>query len=873
MKKLFIFIFMLLEATTSLAQKKEMDFNAINTWPNLASYGISNDGKYVWYVVDSGRTGSMLFIKNASGKRKISYSRCYGPEFSNDCKNILFTSEKGIYKIRLYDFKELFIKNARDLKVSENSDWALYNHDNKMKLMNIKDGSERIMDGALECWFDPSGKSLLVKYEDSLCLLNLTNHKSNLVYAGGRIESICFNGLGDQLLFSVVNGDTVTIHKYLSIANKTEQVISNNSPGMRKGTLLSSQGLGFNNTNDIIFFKYKIVKQKPQQDSNLITKYVDIWNYKDRFLQSEQLDKKDEFDADHLYQGVMPLTNKGAAFLFENADTLVHLSMGNEYAVIKTLNNDHEVYWRANEWPSFQLVSLKDGTHTDFLKSYENVHEVQLSPSGKFITWADTSAKAYYCYNIGTGNTISLMGKTDGHGKSLLDKIYLDGWTANDAFVICHDDYDLWQIDPIGVKSAICLTAGYGKLKKINFALIDDQKGLEMKKLNDEVIVAAMEDSSMNNGFYKIRLSSAVQPKKIILEPSLYYFPGIFAENPPRPPLKALSSNVYLIQKQSDRKSLNLVLTNNFVDQVSLTNIHPEEDFIWFHTKLISWTSKYGEPRKGILYIPDNLDTTMKYPLLFNYYEIRSGELRKFLRPDLNAANINIPVYLSKGYLVFVPDIPRKKGHTFENALDIIESAALHLCSNYKWIDKSRMGLQGHSFGGTITNFVATHSKLFAAAQSSSGRSDFISCYGGLGFGGRSLQATIEIFQNNLGYTPWDRPDVYVNNSPIFGAGNAVTPLLIAHGKDDGAVNIGQAIELFTALRRAGKKVWFLQYAAGHLMDGYSKVGTDFILRQQQFFDHYLNGKPAPLWMTEGIPVKLKGIRSGLQLDSLGREP
>jgi hypothetical protein len=40
-----------------------------------------------------------------------------------------------------------------------------------------------------------------------------------------------------------------------------------------------------------------------------------------------------------------------------------------------------------------------------------------------------------------------------------------------------------------------------------------------------------------------------------------------------------------------------------------------------------------------------------------------------------------------------------------------------------------------------------------------------------------------------------------------------------------------------------------------------------------QFFDHYLKGAPPPKWMTEGVPASSKGIDTGLELDTSGREP
>jgi hypothetical protein len=40
-----------------------------------------------------------------------------------------------------------------------------------------------------------------------------------------------------------------------------------------------------------------------------------------------------------------------------------------------------------------------------------------------------------------------------------------------------------------------------------------------------------------------------------------------------------------------------------------------------------------------------------------------------------------------------------------------------------------------------------------------------------------------------------------------------------------------------------------------------------------QFFDHYLKGTAAPKWMTRGIPARLKGICTGLELDNEIRTP
>ena len=60
--------------------------------------------------------------------------------------------------------------------------------------------------------------------------------------------------------------------------------------------------------------------------------------------------------------------------------------------------------------------------------------------------------------------------------------------------------------------------------------------------------------------------------------------------------------------------------------------------------------------------------------------------------------------------------------------------------------------------------------------------------------------------------------------------------------------------------RRLGKQVILLSYPdeAHHL--GRKENQKDFQVRMRQFFDHYLKGTPAPLWMTEGVPQLRKGL-------------
>jgi dipeptidyl aminopeptidase/acylaminoacyl peptidase len=239
----------------------------------------------------------------------------------------------------------------------------------------------------------------------------------------------------------------------------------------------------------------------------------------------------------------------------------------------------------------------------------------------------------------------------------------------------------------------------------------------------------------------------------------------------------------------------------------------------------------------------------------------------------LSTGEIDIPWFVSRGYVVCAPDIVYKTGETGLSAVRSVVGAARYLAKNHNWADSTRFGLNGHSFGGYETNFIVTQSNLFAAAVSSAGIANVISNYGQLWGTGNSMSEYWEYRDGGIGKSLPEAPELYLQNSPIRYVANISTPLLIQHNKEDDAVPFGQGVELFTSLRRIGKKVWLLQYdKEGHSILN-EKNTLDYTIRVEQFFDHYLKGTPAPKWMTRGVPASMKGIDSGLELDLSGAKP
>ncbi len=110
--------------------------------------------------------------------------------------------------------------------------------------------------------------------------------------------------------------------------------------------------------------------------------------------------------------------------------------------------------------------------------------------------------------------------------------------------------------------------------------------------------------------------------------------------------------------------------------------------------------------------------------------------------------------------------------------------------------DPAKLAVTGGSYGGYMTNWLITHSDRFAAAVSVAGLYNMTSFWG----------TTDEQFfaEKEMAGLPWQKPDVYVRNSPVWSSGHLKTPTMVIHGGDDWRVRPEQGEQLFSALQKMG---------------------------------------------------------------------
>ena len=212
------------------------------------------------------------------------------------------------------------------------------------------------------------------------------------------------------------------------------------------------------------------------------------------------------------------------------------------------------------------------------------------------------------------------------------------------------------------------------------------------------------------------------------------------------------------------------------------------------------YVNSKGDTICGRYYLPPYFDSTKKYPMIVYYYGGCSPVPRNF------ETRYPFHTYAAQGYVVYVlqPSGCAGFGQEFSSrhvntagqgpAEDIIEGTK-QFVSEHPFVDSSKIGCMGASYGGFMTQYLQTQTDIFAAAISHAGISDHTS-YWGEGYWGYTY-SEVSMAESY----PWTRKDLFVDQSPLYNADKIHTPLLFLHGTADTNVPIGESIQMYTALK------------------------------------------------------------------------
>jgi len=230
------------------------------------------------------------------------------------------------------------------------------------------------------------------------------------------------------------------------------------------------------------------------------------------------------------------------------------------------------------------------------------------------------------------------------------------------------------------------------------------------------------------------------------------------------------------------------------------------EDVISCQTEEWNFKNSRGTTIFGRVYYPVNYDPSKMYPLIVNFYGGTTPTSRAF------GGRYPKEIWAAEGYMVYVlqPSGATGFGQDFsalhvngwgrEAIDDIIEGTKKFLAA-FPSADADNVGCIGASYGGFTTMMLQTRTDIFRTAIAHAGISD-ITSYWGEGYWGYSYSAGA-----TTGSYPWNRRDIYVDNSPLFNADKFSNSILLLHGTADTNVPPGESLQYYAALKILGKDV------------------------------------------------------------------
>jgi dienelactone hydrolase len=696
-------------------------------------------------------------------------------------------------------------------------------------------------------------------------------HCDTLLAGKGKYKGVVCDEEGTQAAF-VADRDTSKAKQrfyalyYWTDGSKLSEVLADTlTQGLPKKWLISDNGrINFSKDGKRLFFGTAPVPMPEDTTMNdEETAKLDVWNWQDPYLQPHQLKNLDN-EKKRSYAAVMHLKKR----------KLVQLANPDLPNVTPGIEGNADVAVGSSEMPYRQLISwdavYRDVYRVDLLTGeakkvgMKTQGNPTMSPGAQYIIWYSEEDTCWRAYSLKKEKTVNISASVPFPVYNELNDVPgspsaygMMGWTKDDKDLLIYDRHDIWRLDPEGKRPAENLTR-IGRSENLRFHYVRLDRDEKFLNPDAQILLDAFSYADKSAGFYTMKLSENLPPRKVVMQPYMFSSPQ-----------KAEKSDKLILMRSNFRESPDLYVTTMAMTPFDrISDINPQQkEYLWGTVELISWTAGDGKSIDGLLYKPENFDPKKKYPLISYFYERNSDLLHRYIPPAPSASTVNISLFVSRGYVVFVPDIRYKVGYPGKSAYDCIVPGVLKLI-DAGFVDSSRVAVQGQSWGGYQVAYLVANTTMFAAAGAGAPVSNMTSAYGGIRWeSGVSRMMQYEKEQSRIGGTLWEKPMLYLENSALFRAPNITTPLLIMANDADGAVPWYQGIELFTALRRLQKPVWMLTYngEAHNLVQ--RKNRKDLSVRMLQFFDHYLMGQPAPVWMTKGIPAIEKGKTRGYELD------
>lgn len=843
------------------AQKPSLTDTSYKSWTKVWMSVLSPNGKYASYVKSTLSGSDREVIITATDKSwEKRFSGRQIPVFSKGGKDAYTLLKDKLLRIQLSSDRvdTLASCNSFELFTVDRKEYLVYITQSDSLLIASTNGKTKYGFSSAKTYWKPTASDQLVFAQKSkddhiecLMSLDLKDGKQKRVYCGDPATDVIFDDLGKAIVFVTEAKGQKTLWN-LSGAMDTARPIIRDA-ALENGFKVSLRDV-YQFSSDS---KRLIVSLEAPKPSYKSSEDPDVWSYEDEILYAR-------FKINN-YQ--TPMIEHFAANLCS-----VDLATGKLTMLAKPGENVVRTGQRMKDLVVFE--SVKQSTPNEISKSYavldlasntrtglqghfvEGIRSVNYSPDQKWMVYYDADGKQWRCFDRSTKKdepfAIEIMQELYPYNISrrglLPGNLEIFGWITGTDRVIMQGTYDLWEVSVTSQIQPINLTRNGQRERKI-YSLL--QKPADnLFKTTDVIYIFSQNLGNKANSIYKLSLKD--QQLEHLLTGN-FYWSHLYLGVPSTYFQKAEHQEAFLFTDPNVAQTPNFKFTRDFKNIIELSDCHPENEVNWLTSELLNYKDAEGNLCQAVLYKPENFDSNKKYPIIFNIYADQSQSLNEHLTPELASSGLNIPYMVSNGYLICKPDMYLAKGK-ISKYLTLSINAVVDYLANKNWVDSTKMGLVGHSFGGWEVNQTITRIHRFAAAITSAGPSSLINTYNDLwDDSGYDKHGIVQDGSFWMGAPLDEATNAYIENTPILYAKSISTPLLILHNEKDAYSQFYHSVHLFTFLKSMGKPAWLLSYPEeGHLI-GEEANQFDFLHKATSFFDYYLKGKPKPYWMTRYI--------------------
>jgi dipeptidyl aminopeptidase/acylaminoacyl peptidase len=681
--------------------------------------------------------------------------------------------------------------------------------------------------------------------------------ETRLMQGTGNYKAITFDRDGKQIAF-VSDKDEFTAEKpryaaYHAVVGRTAVARRVVAPeAFAPNATLSDRAVSFSRDGStLVLGAAPIARDSIPADSLADRAQVDVWHYLETRLQPQQ---KVEAARDRNRTWLVAHRITANVTRLIGGDTIARTVLSDDGSVALALSDRPYALGRLWGDDGFDVAVIDVATGTARRIAEKVEFNAQLSPTGRYATWFANGR--WFTHDVRTRKTTDLTGSLTGvrfdqetwDTPSTPAPWGLAGWTRDDRALLLYSRFDVWDVDPSGLRPARSVTDSAGVKNTTVLRVVDLDPEDRFIDPSAPVILTAFNERTKQSGFMRDRLGVVSPPETLLMEDASWRLLG-----------KARRGDEMLLTRSTFREFPDLRVGTSVSQTTRISDVNPQQkEVTWGSNELVSWRAMDGQTLQGILFKPEGFDPSKQYPMVTYFYESLSDGLHSYVAPG-GRNTINPTMYTSLGYLVFFPDIAYQAGYPGPSALKSIVPGIQSLVAR-GFVDPKRVGTAGQSWGGYQTAYMITQTNVFAAAFAGAPVANMTSAYGGIRWeSGLARAFQYEKTQSRIGGSMWQYPLRFIENSPLFFTDRIETPVLIMANDADGAVPWYQGIEWFVALKRFGKEAYLLNYNNDGHNPRKRANQKDVDRRMQEFFGHHLKGEPKPEWMRSGIPYLEKG--------------